>query len=87
MSNQYFIFHPHQTPEENKKIKYHIVSDNNIELKTLCGIDTTEKLLDFSCSGDAITMEWYEDNLKYDNGRTTCKKCAAKLLKLLKENV
>ena len=45
MKDNYFIFHPHAIPEEDKRLKYHIVSDNNIELKTLCGIDTTKKLL------------------------------------------
>ena len=84
MKDNYFIFHPHDTPEEDRRIKYHIVGDNNIELKTLCGIDTTEKLLNFSCNGDAITMEWYNENIKNDVG-IVCRKCAKKLLVLLKQ--
>ena len=83
MKDNYFIFHPHGTPEEDRRIKYHIVDDNYIELKTLCGIDRTEKLLNFSCDGDAITMEWYNENIKNDVGMV-CKKCAKKLLVLLK---
>lgn len=82
MKDDYFIFHPHQTPEENRRVKYHVISDSNTELKTLCGIDTTEKLLNYSCNGDAITIEWYNQNIKNDIG-FVCKKCAKKLLVLL----
>jgi len=82
MKNKFFIFHPHNTPEENPRVKYHIVSDNDIELKTLCGIDTTEKLLNYSCNGNAITIEWYNQNLKYDSD-IVCKKCVNKIKKIL----
>ena len=80
MKNKFFIFHPHSTPEENPRVKYHIVSNNNIELKTLCGIDTTKKLLNYSCNGDAI--KWYNQNLKYNNG-IVCKKCVNKFKKIM----
>lgn len=82
MKSKFFIFHPHDTPEENPRVKYHIVSSKNIELKTLCGIDTTEKLLNYSCNGDDITMEWYNQNLKYNNG-IVCKKCVKNIKKIL----
>ena len=82
MKNNYFTFHPHNTPEENPRVKYHIVSDSDVELRTLCGIDTTEKLLNYSCNGDAITMEWYNQNIKYSIG-IVCKKCSKKLFMLL----
>ena len=84
MNKEYFIFHPHSTPEENNRIKYHIVSDDREEYKTLCGINTRLALLNFSCSGDPITLEWYEQNIGdfYANG-IVCKKCAKKLKEIL----
>ncbi len=30
MNKEYFIFHPHNTPEEDKKVKYHIVNYDRV---------------------------------------------------------
>lgn len=79
---KFFVLHPHTTLEEEPNIKCHIVN-NIVELKTLCGIDTTEKLLSHSCNGDAITKEWYEQNLKNDVDGVVCKKCVKKLKSIL----
>ncbi len=77
----FFLFHPHNVLEECHNNKYHIV--DNMQLKTLCGIDTTKKLLKFSCNSEAITKEWYVQNLKNDVDGVVCKKCAKKLKSLL----
>jgi len=74
-----FIYYPHYTSEESKDAKYHIINEDH---KVLCG-STAKKLIHYSSNGDAITLDWYKQNLAIDNERTTCKKCSKKALYLL----
>jgi len=85
MLDSYFIYHPHEISEECKTVKYHIVNDSNLELKTLCGIDTIDKLVGYGCSSDAITLEWFKQNIDTDEDGIICKKCANKLRKIFKK--
>ena len=72
-----FIYHLHDTPEENKRAKYHII-DN--EINVLCG---TKLNSSYSGSGEPITLEWYNKNIAVDPDDYVCKKCAKKALSLL----
>jgi len=61
MNKEYFIFHPHSTPEEDKKVKYHIdelVKRDFLHNRSKSGI---ERLLIILEQGKKI----YEKNNKF----------------------
>lgn len=84
MKEEFFIFHPDETPNENPDIKYHILMVEDDERKVLCGAGVNGKLRNYSSNGEPITLDWFNMNIAVDPDGIVCEKCAKILEKRLK---